>query len=100
MAKKVVKPMTKAEMIARLADETGFTKVCVEETYNAILALVAKETKKAGAFSLHGLGKFAVVKRKARMGRNPATKEPMKIPAKNAVKFTISKMIKDQVLAK
>lgn len=99
MAKKV-KPMTKAEMIDTISKETGYTKTSVEETYNAILALVAKETKKAGSFSLHGLGKFAVVKRKARMGRNPATKEPMKIPAKNAVKFTISKMVKDQVLGK
>lgn len=99
MAKKV-KPMTKAEMLASLAETTGFTKVQVEETYNAILKLVAAETKKAGVLSLHGLGKFAVVKRKARMGQNPATKEKIKIPAKSTVKFTVSKMIKDQVLGK
>jgi DNA-binding protein HU-beta len=98
--KPAVKAMTKAEMITAISETTGFTKVCVEEVYNAVIALTAVETKKAGAFSLHGLGKFAVVKRKARMGRNPATKEPMKIPAKSAVKFTISKMVKDQVLAK
>ena len=99
MAKKT-KPMTKAEMIDALAKDTGFTKVCIEDTYNAILALTAKETKKAGAFTLPGLGKFAVVQRKARKGRNPATGEEMKIPAKKAVKFTVSKVVKDKILTK
>jgi DNA-binding protein HU-beta len=98
--KPAAKPMTKAAMIDAIAKETGFTKVCIEEAYNAILALTAKETKKAGAFTLPGLGKFAVVQRKARMGRNPATKEPMKIPAKKAVKFTVSKLVKDKILGK
>ncbi len=96
---KNTKPMTKAEMIDALSAATGYTKVAVEETYAAILALVAKETKK-GAFTLPGLGKFSVVQRKARMGRNPATGEAMKIAAKKAVKFTVSKLIKDKVLGK
>jgi DNA-binding protein HU-beta len=101
MAKKTTaKPMTKAAMIDALAKDTGFTKVTIEEVYGAILALTAKETKKVGAFTLPGLGKFAVVQRKARMGRNPATKEAMKIPAKKAVKFTVSKLVKDKVLGK
>ena len=45
--KPAAKPMTKAAMIDAIAKETGFTKVCIEEAYNAILALTAKETKKA-----------------------------------------------------
>ncbi len=96
---KNTKPMTKAEMIDALAKTTGYTKVAIEETYAALLALVAKETKKAG-FTLPGLGKFAVVQRKARMGRNPATGEAMKIAAKKTVKFSVSKLIKDKVLGK
>lgn len=96
---KNTKPMTKAEMIDALSAATGYTKAAIEETYSAILALVAKETKK-GAFTLPGLGKFSVVQRKARMGRNPATGEAMKIAAKKAVKFTVSKLIKDKVLGK
>lgn len=96
---KNTKPMTKAEMIDALSAATGYTKAAIEETYAAILAIVAKETKK-GAFTLPGLGKFSVVQRKARMGRNPATGEAMKIAAKKAVKFTVSKLIKDKVLGK
>lgn len=96
---KNTKPMTKSEMIDALAKTTGFTKVTIEETYAAILTLVAKETKK-GAFTLPGLGKFSVVQRKARIGRNPVTKETIKIPAKKAVKFTVSKLVKDKVLGK
>jgi DNA-binding protein HU-beta len=99
MAKKI-KPITKAEMITAVSDETGFTKVCVEEVYNALIALTAKETKKAGAFTLPGLGKFSIVQRKARKGRNPSTGEEMKIPAKKTVKFTVSKLVKDKILAK
>ncbi len=98
MAKKT-KPMTKSEMIDAIAKATGATKVAIEEIYAALLTVVAKETKK-GAFTLPGLGKFAVVQRKARMGRNPATGETMKIAAKKTVKFTVSKLIKDKVLAK
>ena len=71
---KNTKPMTKAEMIDALSTATGYTKAAIEETYAAILTLVAKETKK-GAFTLPGLGKFSIVQRKARMGRNPATGE-------------------------
>lgn len=96
---KNTKPMTKSEMIDALAKTTGFTKVTIEETYSAILALVAKETKK-GVFTLPGLGKFSVVQRKARTGRNPTNGATIKIPAKKAVKFTVSKLIKDKVLGK
>ena len=94
---KTTKPMTKAEMINALSAATDYTKASIEETYAALLDLIAQETKK-GAFTLPGLGKFTVVQRKARMGRNPATGEQMKIAAKKTVKFTVSKLIKDKVL--
>ncbi|MEG1932987.1 MAG: HU family DNA-binding protein [Kiritimatiellia bacterium] len=94
---KNTKPMTKAEMIEALAKTTGTTKVAADEMYTALIALTAKETKK-GPFTLPGLGKFTVVQRKARMGRNPATGKAMKIAAKKAVKFTVSKLIKDKIL--
>lgn len=97
---KNAKPMTKSEMIDAIAKTTGFTKASIEETYAAVLKIVATETKKKGVFTLPNLGKFSVVSRKARMGRNPATGEPMKIPAKKAVKFTVSKLVKDSILGK
>lgn len=96
---KVVKPVTmkKSDMIDAIVAKTGFTKKAVTETYAAILDLVAEETQK-GEFVLHGLGKFSVVQRKARMGRNPHTGEPQKIPAKKAVKFKVSKYVAKAVL--
>ncbi len=96
---KNTKPMTKSEMIDVIATKTGVTKSEVAQIYATLLEVVAKETKK-GAFTLHGLGKFSVVQRKARMGRNPATGAQMKIAAKKAVKFTVSKQVKDSVLGK
>lgn len=98
MAKKT-KPMTKPELIEAIAKETGATKVAVEGIYNALIAVVAKETKKVPC-TLPGLGKFTVVQRKARTGRNPQTGETIKIPAKKAVKFTVSKLLQDKVLGK
>lgn len=97
---KNTKPMTKSEMIDAIADKTGFTKSSIEETYKQLVEVIAVELKKKGVFTLPNLGKFAVKQYKARMGRNPSTGEPMKIPAKKNVKCTVSKIIKDRVLAK
>lgn len=96
-AEKVAKPMKKSDMIDAIVAKTGFTKKAVTETYAAIFDLVVEATKK-GDFVLHGLGKFSVVQRKARMGRNPHTGEPQKIPAKKAVKFKVSKYVVKAVL--
>ena len=98
MAKKVAKPLTKPEIIEAIAKETGSTKVAVESIYNALVALVAKETKKT--CTLPALGKFSVVQRKARTGRNPQTGETIQIAAKKAVKFTVSKLLQDKVFGK
>ena len=57
-----------------------------------------KELKKSGEFVLPGMVKLVVQKRKARMGRNPATGEAIKIPAKTVVKARIAKQLKDAVL--
>lgn len=97
MAKTTKKPMTKGEIIDAIAKETGATKTAVEAIYAALINVTGKQAKK-GPFTLPGLGKFTVVTRSARVGRNPQTGEEMKIPAKKAVKFTLSKLIKDKIL--
>ena len=97
MPKAPKKPMTKAEIVEAVAKEAGTTKVTVETIYNALVTVTGKCAKK-GPFTLPGLGKFTVVTRSARTGRNPRTGEEMKIPAKKAVKFTLSKNIKDKIL--
>jgi len=63
-----------------------------------LAALAYKEAK--NTFTLPGLGKLVLVNRKARMGRNPQTGEPIKIPAKRVVKFRVAKACKDAVLGK
>jgi len=63
-----------------------------------VAGLAIAETKKRGAFTLPGVGKLVLVKRKARMGRNPATGEAIKIPAKTVVKMRIAKAAKEAIV--
>ena len=92
----VAKPLTKSQMLTALAEATGFTKKEVTCVVESLVCLAYKEAKKG--FTVPGLGKLVVVKRKARMGRNPATGEAIKIPAKTVLKFRIAKAAKDAVL--
>jgi DNA-binding protein HU-beta len=62
------------------------------------MALTYKEAKKTGEFTIPGLGKLVKIKRKARLGRNPFTGQALKIAAKTALKFRVSKTAKDAVL--
>jgi len=92
------KPMTKAQLVTELAEKLGTTKNDVNSFMDAITAIAYKETKKKGAFPLPGVGKLVLVKRKARMGRNPATGETIKIKAKTVVKFRVAKACKDAII--
>jgi len=90
--------MTKSEMLATLAEKTGVTKKQVAEMLDAFVALAYKEVKRAGEFTLPGLGKLVKKNRAARLGRNPATGEQIKIKAKTVVKFRVGKAAKDAIL--
>ena len=90
------KPMTKAQLTAHLAEKVGVTKKQAGEFLETLAETAYKEAKKG--FTIPGIGKLVVVKRKARMGRNPATGESIKIPAKTVLKFRIAKAAKDAVL--
>ncbi len=89
------KPMTKAQTITTLAEKTELTKKQVTEVLEELAQLAYKEAKKG--FTIPGIGKLVVVKRKARMGRNPATGESIKIPAKTVLKSRTAKAAKDAV---
>ncbi len=89
--------MTKTELIQMLADATGSDRKSSKMFLEGLTGVVEKTIKKGGEVPLKGLGKFKVVKRKARMGRNPATGEAIKIPAKTVVRFTVAKALKDLV---
>jgi len=92
--------MTKSATLAALAEKTSLSKKQVESFLDETLALAAREAKKSGVFLLPGFGKLVLANRKARMGRNPQTGEPIKIPAKRVCKFRLAKSLKDTVLGK
>ena len=92
------KPLTIAQIITALAEELALKKSEVSGFFDAIAELAYKETKKKGAFVLPGFGKLVKDKRKARKGRNPATGEEIKIPAKTVVKFRLQKACKDAIV--
>jgi DNA-binding protein HU-beta len=93
---KEAKPMTKKQIVDHLAAKLEMPKKTVDAFFAELTALGYKEAKKS--FTFPGLGKLVVVNRKARTGRNPATGEAIKIPAKKTLKFRIAKAAKDAVL--
>jgi DNA-binding protein HU-beta len=92
------KAMTQSQFVKEVADAAGVpTKVAkMMVTFYAETAI--NQTKKNGVFTLPGIGKLVRVERKARMGRNPATGESIKIPAKKVVKFRVAKAVKDSIV--
>ncbi|MDR1043550.1 MAG: HU family DNA-binding protein [Candidatus Adiutrix sp.] len=87
--------MTKAELTAQVAEETGLTRAASKEVLDSILAQITRTLKKEGRFALFGLGIFEVVKRKKRIARNPRTAEPAVVKAHQAVKFKAAKSLKE-----
>lgn len=81
-----------------MADAVKLSKKEVGVILTEIANIAYKEVKKNGEFVLPGFGKLIKIKRKAREGRNPATGETIKIPAKTVVKFRVAKVVKDTVL--
>lgn len=79
--------MNKAELVAAIAKKADMPKVQAAEALEAAIAAIAEALKKDENVQLIGFGTFAVVKKAARKGINPATKAVIDIPAKKAVKF-------------
>jgi len=89
-------PMSKSKIITYISEEAEVSKKTAARMLEVLGELAHKEAKKG--FTIPGLGKLVVVNRKARMGRNPATGESIKIPAKKVLKFRIAKQAKDAIL--
>jgi DNA-binding protein HU-beta len=83
--------MTKAELISKIADDAGITKVAAGTALSSFMEAVEKTLKKGDKITLTGFGTFSVSKRAARKGRNPFTGETIKIKAKKVAKFKASK---------
>ena len=97
MAKKV--PTTKSEIMSAIAEAAQISKKQAVAAYEKLLAIAYEGAKAPKGIVLPGLGKLIKINRKARMGRNPATGETIKIAAKKVVKFRVAKAAKDAVLA-
>jgi DNA-binding protein HU-beta len=92
------KPLTKAQLVSYLADKFTMTKNASQGILDELAKLAVIETKKTGSFTLPGVGKIVLAKRKARTGRNPQTGAEIKIPAKTVTKMRIAKAFKDAVV--
>src|ERR1700722_13825496 len=91
--------MTKTQLTAYLAEQMGspFTKKTAGTFLDELAQLAIKETKKNGIFVLPGIGRLVKAHRKARMGRNPASGQPLQIKAKTVVRFRIAKAVKEAI---
>jgi DNA-binding protein HU-beta len=92
------KPLTKTEIIAKLAEENGMAKDQVVAFLNSLCELAYNEAKKCAKFTLPGFGVLKLQQRAARVGRNPATGETINIPEKTAAKFALSKACKEAIM--
>lgn len=92
----MAKAMSKSALISHLAEQNEMTRKQVIAFMEALVDTAYKQAK--NGFTLPGVGKLVLVNRKARMGRNPATGEAIKIPAKKVVKFRVAKAAKDAIL--
>jgi DNA-binding protein HU-beta len=92
----MAKALTKSQVAAEVAEAAGITKKQAIQSIEALVSLAYKNAK--NTFTIPGLGKLVLVNRKARMGRNPATGETIKIAAKRVVKFRVAKAAKDAIL--
>ena len=89
--------MTRTDLIEAIAQETGGDRQQAKAYLEGFTRIIEREMKNEGEVPLAGLGKFKVVKRQARTGRNPMTGESIQIPAKTVVKFTVAKVLKDSI---
>ena len=89
--------MNKAELIERVARDTGLTKADALRAIDALLDNVTKSLRKGEKVTLVGFGSFQTARRRARNGRNPQTGMPIKIAARRVPRFVPGKELKDQV---
>jgi DNA-binding protein HU-beta len=90
--------LTQSQTVKELAAAVGVPNKVAKSFTIAYAELAVRETKKNGVFVLPGIGRLVRQDRKARVGRNPATGEAIKIPAKKVVKFRVAKAVKDAIV--
>jgi DNA-binding protein HU-beta len=96
----MAKTMTKTQTIRHLADKVGVPRKTASQLLEELVNTAIRETKNSGQFVIPGIGKLVKAHRKARMGRNPQTGQPIKIPAKTVVRFRVAKACKLAIVPK
>ena len=89
--------MNKQELIAKIAKDTGITKVAAASAVDSFFEGLVKSLKKGQPITFVGFGTFKTVQRKARTARNPQTGAAIKIPKRKVVRFTAGKALKAAV---
>ena len=89
--------MNKSELISVVAEKTGMTKKDTEKVVNSVFEGISESLAKGDKVQIIGFGTFEVRERKAREGRNPATGEPITIPAVRVPVFKAGKALKESV---
>ena len=89
--------MNKAELIAAVAEKTGLSKKDTEAVVSASIEVITESLAQGEKVQLVGFGSFETKTRAARIGRNPRTKEEIKIPASKLPVFKAGKALKDAI---
>ena len=89
--------MNKQELIAKIASDTGSSKVTAAAAVESFIDGVTSSLKKGDAITFVGFGTFKTTQRKARTARNPQTGAAIKIPKRRVVRFSAGKTLKDAV---
>ncbi len=90
--------MTQTQLVRHMAGRCEVNNKVARQFLDELAKTALQETKKNGVFVLPGIGRLVKANRKARVGRNPATGEAIKIPAKTVVKFRVAKAAKDAIV--
>jgi len=93
-----VKRMTQTQLVREMAETCEVSNKAAKQFLDTYAAIAVRETKKTGMFVMPGIGRLVRQERKARLGRNPATGEKIKIPAKKVVKFRVAKSVRDAIV--
>ena len=86
--------MNKAKLVEQMARQTKMSKAACKDALEAFIVSVSNALKTGKSVVLTGFGSFDVIKRKTRVGVNPATGKKMQIPAKKVPKFRAGKALK------
>jgi len=89
--------MNKAELVEKIANQTGLTKRVSREAVDAIVSAITDSPARRRKVTLVGFGTFQVMERRARRGVNPQTREIIQILAKKVPKFVAGKSLKENM---